>query len=106
MTLGRFGVAFCSANGVGLHDVRPNGAQSHGPPARCLRFAAVVAHVDARLASGWWSAFTGRFELLRQAPQKGFFDVVLLRHRVLPPQALPGALAVAVKVHDQVHVHH
>ena len=35
---------FRSANGVGLHDVRPFGAQSHGSRACCLRFAVVVTH--------------------------------------------------------------
>jgi hypothetical protein len=40
----------------------------------------------------------------RQAPQEGFFDVIPLSHRVLPPQASPGALAVAVAVHVNVHV--
>jgi hypothetical protein len=72
MTLGCFGVAFCSANCVGLHNVRPFGAQSHGPPAHCLRFAAVVAHVDARLVSGWWSAFAGRHDLFPPGTSGGF----------------------------------
>jgi hypothetical protein len=43
----------------GTHD-RYFEAQSHGPCPRCLRFAAPVTRLHARLASGWRPAFPGR----------------------------------------------
>jgi len=42
-TLRRVGVAFRYCEHVGSHDFTPFEAQSHGPRARCLRFAARVA---------------------------------------------------------------
>jgi hypothetical protein len=36
------------------------GAQSHGLHTRCLRFAAAVTDVHARLASDWWPTLAGR----------------------------------------------
>ena len=44
--LPRFDIAFRQINGVGSHF----GAQSHGPPIRCLRFAGWVPPHHARLA--------------------------------------------------------
>jgi hypothetical protein len=58
--VGRLGIAFRDFDGVGSHDKLTFEAQSHGLHARCLRFAAGVAHVDARLASGWWPSLAGR----------------------------------------------
>ena len=48
----RFGAAFRASDGVGSHENRNFEAQSHGPHARCLRFAGWVAPAPARLASG------------------------------------------------------
>ena len=48
------------AHDVGIHDFDISGLESHGLHARCLRFAAAVTDVHARLASGWWPTLAGR----------------------------------------------
>jgi hypothetical protein len=53
---------------------------------------------DSFLAGG--QPLPGGLNCSRQAPQEGFFDFVPLLHRVLPPQALPGALTVTAYVTD------
>ena len=52
-TIGRFTVAFRGHDRIGHRNVHVIEAHSHGSQARCLRFAAEVALVHARLASGW-----------------------------------------------------
>ena len=59
-SLRRFGIAFRSVKSVGLRQDCLFGAQSHGPHTRCLRFAATVSRVHARLASGWRPTLAGR----------------------------------------------
>ena len=64
------------------------GAQSHGLPARCLRFALVVTDAHARLASGWWPTLAGR----GLDPLGSIAKFPRLLHRFPLTQALPGAL--------------
>jgi hypothetical protein len=65
------------------------GAQSHGPFARCLRFAGFVASSHARLASTWWPTF-GRRDWLPAGPHREVSDFVYFIF--LLTQAWPGAL--------------
>jgi hypothetical protein len=46
--LGRFGVAFDDAYGLGLRDKHPFGAELRGPSTRCLRFAAAIARAPGK----------------------------------------------------------
>jgi hypothetical protein len=63
------------------------GAQSHGLHTRCLRFAAAVTDVHARLASGWWPTLAGR----DSNPLGPFARFQLVLHGILLAQASPGA---------------
>lgn len=89
--------------GVGLHDNRSFGAQSHGPHARCLRFVAVVAHVDARLASGWWSALAERVRYCSARHPKRVSPILSATFSVLPLPASPGAQRGHDHGRDHVH---
>ena len=89
LLLGRSAVAFRDMDRVGHRILTDFGAQSHGPRARCLRFTADVAIVDARLASGWRHPLAGRLSLLLEAAlgSYGKFPVIAFPF----PQALLGA---------------
>ena len=78
-----------AAQGVGTHDLCYFEAQSHGLRVRCLRFAAAVADVHARLASGWWPTLAGR----GSNPQGPIVRFPLGHHRFLLTQAWPDARA-------------
>ena len=84
--LPRFDVAFRLFNSVGSRENSNFGAQSHGPPTRCLRFAGWVAppprKTRFRMAGQPFRAGVAT----RRALTKGFRSPILLS------QALPGAL--------------
>jgi hypothetical protein len=83
--LPRFDVAFRLFNSVGSRENSNFGAQSHGPPTRCLRFAGWVAppprKTRFRMAGQPFRAGVAT----RRALTKGFRSPILLS------QALPGA---------------
>jgi hypothetical protein len=84
--LPRFDVAFRLFNSVGSRENSNFGAQSHGPPTRCLRFAGWVAppprKTRFRMAGQPFRAGLAT----RRALTKGFRSPILLS------QASPGAL--------------
>ena len=55
-------VAFRVVHRVGLHLAAAIGARCHRPRTRCLRFAAALTGVHARLASGWRSSALAGWE--------------------------------------------
>jgi hypothetical protein len=77
------------AQGVGTHDICYFEAGSHGLRARCLRFAAAVTDVRARLASGWWPTLAGR----GSNPLGSIVRFPLHHLRFLLTQAWPDARA-------------
>ena len=101
---GSLDVAFRNSNNVGLRHFDNYGAQSHGPHARCLRFAArvtpeprktrfrlVASHYRAGLATCWValkvSAFYIGFPLLQALPGALEFCLPTGRRSGLQPEA-------------------
>jgi hypothetical protein len=71
----RLGSADARCTTPATHDNLSFEAQSRGSHTRCLRFAAFLpalsrSYGHARLASGWWPAFTGRGSRPRKAPNE------------------------------------
>jgi len=59
--------AFRACDGVGAHHKSPFGAQSRGPRARCLRFAATVTRVPRKTRFRLVVHLAGRLSLLLEA---------------------------------------
>jgi hypothetical protein len=71
----RLGSADARCTTPATHDNLSFEAQSRGSHTRCLRFAAFLpalsrSYGHARLASGWWPAFTGRGSRPRKVPNE------------------------------------
>ena len=71
----RLGSADAHCTTPATHDNLSFEAQSRGSHTRCLRFAAFLpalsrSYGHARLASGWWPAFTGRGSRPRKVPNE------------------------------------
>ena len=84
--LGLTDVAFHCTDSVGLRNECHFGAQSHGLRTCCLRFAARVTPVHARLASGWLASLDRAGVVTRRTPVGNF------RSRSFQPSRLLGAL--------------
>ena len=83
--LGLTDVAFHCTDSVGLRNECHFGAQSHGLRTCCLRFAARVTPVHARLASGWLASLDRAGVVTRRTPVGNF------RSRSFQPSRLLGA---------------